>query len=62
MFPGTSRVIVVTFDRTAGATLSGIRIDSQDTTVLFEGETWPPAAAAQPAFAQRLVDKLSRVP
>jgi hypothetical protein len=57
-FPGTSRTILVSIDRTGVATLSGIRVDSAANTVLFEGETWPSVPSAQQGFAQRLLELL----
>ena len=58
MFPGTSRALLVSIDRSGGATLSGIRLDSTATTTLFEGETWPPVPSARQGFAQRLMRQL----
>lgn len=58
VFHGIDRALLVTIDRDGGATLTGIRIGSEDLTVLFSGETWPSSQPAQRHAAQRLMKVL----
>jgi hypothetical protein len=58
LYLGADRAVLVSIDNSGGATLSGIRIGSDGTKVVFAGEPWPLTASAQRDIAQRLLERL----
>jgi hypothetical protein len=61
-FLGIDRALLVSIDRSGGATLTGIRIGAESETVVFSGESWPPTPRAQRASARRLLARLAAKP
>jgi hypothetical protein len=58
LFLGASRAVLVSIGNDGNATLSGIRIGPDRTSVTFSGESWPKAASDQRITARRLLDQL----
>jgi hypothetical protein len=58
-FPGVNRVLRVSIDRTGTATVSGLRLRSDRTEVVFAAEPWPANPADERAAARRLVARLT---
>jgi hypothetical protein len=62
LFLGASQAVLVSIGNTGEATLSGIRISSDQVRVVFSGEPGPAAASDQRVTARRLLDRLLAAP